>query len=348
MANFDDFKVAVESLSGGKNTIVLDDLGMPSVMVMFPKVKNSELVAGLADTVHPAFFVNGTEKSAIYVSKYQNIVVNDRAYSLPFKDPKIALNFDTANTYCRNKGAGWGLVPFSLWTAIALWCRKNATMPRGNNYYGNDYSYTHEKGVETYFDSGAGKIGRTATGSGPATWYHNWASDGIADLNGNVSEWVAGLRINNGEIQIIPYANSMLSATDLSATSVEWKAIAADGSLVDPGTDGTLKYGWDGSKIILTTDAVTVEDTYRNTAFQSLGIKSGLVVPELLKALTLYPDEPSGDYGGDQRYINTSGERLPYCGGGWYSGSHAGVFYVSLDAPRSNASRGVRSAFVDL
>lgn len=351
MANFDDFKVAVESLSGGKNTIILDDLGMPSVMVTFPKIKNSELVTDLTDTVHPAFNVNGVEKSAIYVSKYQNIVVNDRAYSLPFKDPMTNVNFDQSLTYCRNKGAGWSLVPFSLWAAIALWCRKNGTMPRGNNNWGADIGYPHEKGVETYSESA--KTARTATGSGPATWNHNWSSDGIADLNGNVWEWCAGMRINNGEIQIIPYANSMLATTDMSAASVEWKAIAADGSLVAPGTAGTLKYTYSGGHIMLTTGVttpVTVEDVGREDEYKSLTLESGLTAAELVKALTLYPDTPAGDYGGDSRYLNTSGERLVFRGGGWNSTSDAGVFCASGNHSRmiENPLIGFRSAFVNL
>jgi hypothetical protein len=299
--------------------------------------------------------VNGVEKSAIYVSKYQNIVVNDRAYSLPFKDPRANITFDQSLTYCRNKGAGWSLVPYSLWAAIALWCKKNGTMPRGNNNYGSDHSYTHEKGVETYFDTSQNKTGRTATGSGPATWNHNWASDGIADLNGNVREWVAGMRIKDGEIQIIPYANSMLAATDMSASSVEWKAILADGTLVAPGTAGTLKYTWDSanSKIMLTTGVtspVTVEDVYRASSFTSMGLEGGIVVPELVKSLIIYPDNPGADYGGDSKEINTSGERLPGCGGYWGNGSTAGVFCVFLNHPRSSstASIGFRSAFVSL
>ena len=36
MANFDDMKLAVEALSGGKNTVLFDDMGMPSVM--FPAI----------------------------------------------------------------------------------------------------------------------------------------------------------------------------------------------------------------------------------------------------------------------------------------------------------------------
>ena len=82
--------------------------------------------------------------------------------------------------------------PYSLWSAIALWCRKNGTMPRGNNNYGSDHGYPHEKGTPTYYDSN--KIDRVATGSGPDTWSHNWMPDGIFDLNGNVWEWCAGMR----------------------------------------------------------------------------------------------------------------------------------------------------------
>lgn len=71
--------------------------------------------------------------------------------------------------------------------------------------------------------------------------------------------------------------------------------------------------------------------------------------PELAKALLLYPDEPNGDYGGDYHGLNTSGERLPRCGGYWSSASRAGVFYVFLSDPRTNAYGylGFRSAFVN-
>lgn len=348
MPNFDDLKLSIEALSGGKNTVLFDDLGMPSVMVPFPKLKMSDLIAGGSENIHPAFSVDGVEKSVIYVSKYQNIVLNERGYSLPMRDPRASLNFDQAVAYCRNKGKGWSLTPYSLWSAIALWCRKNGTMPRGNNNYGADHAYGHEKGVPTYYESG--KIARCATGSGPNTWNHNWMPDGIADLNGNVWEWCAGMRLMNGEIQIIPYANCMAADASMGASSTLWKAIAADGTLVEPGTAGTLKYNYVSGHIQLTSGDITPEDTWRGDTYQNMTLDSALTVPEIAKALLIYPDEPGGDYGGDGHYMNNSGERLPFCGGRWDYTSDAGVFLVHLINPRSNssASIGFRSAYCEL
>lgn len=348
MPNFDDLKLSIEALSGGKNTVLFDDLGMPSVMVPFPKLKMSDLIAGGSENIHPAFSVDGVEKSVIYVSKYQNIVLNERGYSLPMRDPRASLNFDQAVTYCRNKGKGWSLTPYSLWSAIALWCRKNGTMPRGNNNYGADHAYGHEKGVPTYYESG--KIARCATGSGPNTWNHNWMPDGIADLNGNVWEWCTGMRLKDGEIQIIPYANCMAADASMGASSTLWKAITADGTLVEPGTAGTLKYNYVSGHIQLTSGDITPEDTWRGDTYQNMTLDSALTVPEIAKALLIYPDEPGGDYGGDGHYMNNSGERLPICGGGWDNTSVAGVFRVSLNNPRSHSytSIGFRSAYCEL
>ena len=58
MGNYDQMAAAVSELSGGKNVVLLDDIGMPSIYVRIPKGKNSELVSGLSDNVHYAFNVD--------------------------------------------------------------------------------------------------------------------------------------------------------------------------------------------------------------------------------------------------------------------------------------------------
>lgn len=350
MANFDDMKLAVEALTGGKNTVIMDDMGMPSIMVVWPKQNNKDIIKGGSDRTHYGSIVNEVEKT-MYVSKYQNIIVNDRGYSLPFQDPANSLNFDRALQVCRNKGKGWGLMPHSLWSQIALWTRANGTMPRGNNYYGQDESRPLEKGVPTYYEGG--KIARVATGSGPATWNHNWLPDGIADMNGNVSEWVAGIRTMNGEIQIIPNANCMDPEVSMASSSTAWKAIKSDGSLVDPGSASTLKYDVVSGNIQLTT-AITGLDTSKDVGnwlpFNTMTTASGLTVPEIAKGLIIYPDEPNGDYGGDYHGFNANGERVGYIHGYWWSASSVGVFSLYVAGPRSSTgtSLGFRSAYSDL
>lgn len=350
MNNFDDMKLAVEALSGGKNTVLFDDLGMPSIMVRIPKFKVSDVIEGGPQNTHPAFIVNGVEKNQIYISKYQNIVYIGRAYSLPFKDPKVSLTFDQAKQYCENKGPGWHLMTNAEWAAIALWCKKNGTMPRGNNNYGCDHSAPHEKGIEAYFDSSAGKTGRVATGSGPASWAHDNTNAGIFDLNGNVYEWVGGMRLVDGEIQIIPY-NNAASHVDQSAESTLWKAILPDGTLVDPGTVGTLKYDAETttpSGIRINTEVVnsTGEDTSVDKTFETVAAVEGVTVPTLLQTLALAPID--NQHGADRMYMRNAGERLPSRGGNWGAASIAGVFCLALDGTRagSNTSRGFRSAFV--
>lgn len=361
MGNFDDMKLSVEAMTGGKNTVLLDDRGMPSVMVIVPKMKLAELIKGNSNQeTHPGFIVGTEEKNAMYVSKFQNIVYGDRAYSLPFKDPRTSVNFDDALRFCRNKGKGWSLMPYSLWCAIALWCKANKTMPHGNNNWGSDSTAKHERGVETCKEGGEnehkGQTARTATGSGPDTWNHNWMPDGIADLNGNVWEWTAGMRLNAGEINIIANADVMKSDVLLSAGSTSWKAISKEGNLVNKGTSGCLKWDWDnsGNKLKLTNGAVTFKtDEGHGHSFKDMTLDAGLssTVPELAKALLLYPDDPGQDvYGGDWHWANVTGERLPICGGRWNHTGGAGVFYVSLGDLRTSADGGIgfRSAFCNL
>jgi hypothetical protein len=340
MANFDDLKLSVEALSGGTNTVKLDDIGMPSIMFVLPKYLSSQLNSNLGATVHPAWKLNNAEKDKVYISKYQNIIVNSRAYSLPMQNPAHTINWDNALAACRAKGEYWGLTPMALWGAIALRCKTNGTMPRGNNNSGSDFGYPHEKGVITV-------DGKTATGSGPNSWNHNNAPDGIADLNGNVSEWCAGFRLVAGEIQVIPDSDCMLLATDMSTNSTQWKAILQDGTLVDPGTADTLKLDWVNSKWQLATAITDQQDASRNCAFKDMQ-DGGLTVPQLLKELGVFPADNSG-YNNDQFYANNGAglERFPYRGGNRSGTSYAGVFCAVLNAPRSSAyaNIGFRSAF---
>ena len=119
--------------------------------------------------------MNGVEKKSFYFSKYQNVVFENRAYSLSRREPLTSINHDTAKAYCTNKGKGFHLATVAEWAYIALWCRKNGTMPHGNNNYGCDINHAYETGTEASKDGN--RTGKILTGSGPVTWNHNHQGD---------------------------------------------------------------------------------------------------------------------------------------------------------------------------
>ena len=349
----DALRQSVEAASGGVNTVLYDSKGYPSIMCVVPRFNLEDIHSDLGTGTHPAFMVGGVQKSEIFVGKFQARVHDGHALSLPGQDPSASINFDTANARCVAKGPGWHMMTNAEWAAVALWCWKNGFMPRGNTNYGRDHVQTYEAGRRQ--DGGAPGntegTARTLTGSGPASWYHDNSPAGIADLCGNVWEWVRGMRLVDGEIQIIPENNAAMTDADHSAASPLWRAILANGTLVDPGTANTLKWNASGANgagnPVLSTIVTSQSDgeTYANRLYKDL-TADGVTPPPILKALGLYPHANDIDRG--HFHMRNVDERLPIRGGHWPYGVDAGVFALHLNHSRSHASAafGFRPAFV--
>ena len=363
---------ALEAATGGGNTLIPDETGLPSVMVRIPMFRWSEVVDGGEDAPCSAFIIGGETRDCIYISKYLNVIENGRAYSLPNRDPAHTLTIDEARGACTAKGRGWHLMTNAEWTAIAHWCVRNGTVPRGNNNFGRDYQATHEHGIIVKGNNGETTESemRTYTGSGPASWSHDHTAYGIFDLNGNIWDFVAGLRIVDGEIQVIPDNDSALNI-DESLDSPYWRAIGTDGEYVQPGSLNTYKYdalspGVSGEENIMAgggfklntvvvnrnytgADADIAHKAYGFTRFFDIKEEAGVPAHIRLKQLGLFPAD--GEYhDGAAFFLRNYGERIAARGGSWFDAAGSGIWDLYLRETRAfiYPDIGFRAAYFEL
>lgn len=335
----DDLRASVEAATGGLCTVHYTAQGAPCYMRAIPKFNLEDIDASLGTGVHPAFVVDGVTKDVIWIAMYQGVIKNGELLSLPGVDPTVSQPYTSFHTAARAAGAGFHLMTNAEWAAIALWCAKNGFQPRGNTNWGRAHDATWET-VARIDGAAPGTTtgtGRHRTGSGPMSWRHDNSPAGIADLVGNVWEFTPGLRLVNGEIQILADNNAATAAA--FDDTAPWKAILADGSLVTPGTAGTLKYdatGATGSGSIQIDDVIDSQSdgtTSASIAFASLVADTGITVPAILKRLGLAPSLTLSG----AAYMRNIDQRYPLRGGSWIYGSNAGLGALALTGSASYA-----------
>ena len=332
-------RYAVERASGGRQTVLYDDLGNPSVMNIIPIFRYEDLgySKDMGAGVVSCFDVGtGTNKSEIFIGAFQSSLVGSRAVSLPRTDQATSVKFDTAKTYCANKGAGWHLMTMHEWAAISLWCMANGFEPRGNTNYGR----AHDRYVERGRRMDGGLPGDTAgkasvhAGSGPDAWRHNNSPWGISDLVGNVWEWLDGFKLQDGQI---------IASTFNTQAEASWAAQAAyfDSTIT---TGGAARLS---DAVVNRLGAIgdnTNGGTSANAAFNAMEKAGTYVSNQLLKRLLVEPSTvlPKGSV-----YMRNYGERLPSRGGGWSYGSNAGLAALSCTSSRvtTYSDTGFRLAF---
>lgn len=353
---WDNYKNCIEATSGGNNTVIFDDLDQPSVMVRVPKYAVVDVTTGAGTGVHPAFIISDVEQHEFWCGMYNAYLANSRAISIPGVDPATTINLGNSLLACGNKGEGWHLMTNAEWAAIFLLSHSfaGADAVHGNTNYGRDYALKNEFGRrQDGLVPGASGTARTLTGSGPLTWRHDLSPYGIADLVGNVWEWVGGYRLFDGEIQIIQDNDAALDRTGAAhdASTGTWQAVLENGSLVAPGTDLSLKWdaiGESGTGApVLSTTITSQSDGLTSASVQYKDITSLVPgAPDMLKKLGIYPHETTMTR--CRFFMRNLGERLPSRSGSWNSGSQAGLAATNLTHARSSAGTnlGFRPAFV--
>jgi hypothetical protein len=360
-----DIKNRVADASMGLNEVIFDDNDRPSIYTVYKpdeKARLDYLDNGgthfpSSNILHPAFFVNGNPIELL-IGKYLGAKVSGTNYAVSLRglSPANYIDFDASLALCAAKGTGHHLTTQASWAFLSLLAVREGFQLRGNDYYGKSYQDGSEKGIagDSYVYSDY-KVGPTLTGSGPVAWHLDGTPFSPADLRGNVREWNGGYRINEGEIQVLINNNAADNTKSQTAISTEWKAIMPDGSLVAPGTAGTLKWdfidpapasGTAPFQLNTTIDNPPADATpYGLISFSSLSAKSGVTVPDILRHLGIMPPLANVPLG--TQYMRNVGERLGLAGGFWLNTSGAGLGYRDAGYGRTSSSSllGFRPAF---
>jgi len=327
------YKHALEAGSGGRNTVVFDDVKLPSVMVRIPTFSVEDIDADLGTGSHPAFLVNTVQKAEIMIGMYNSYVYGSRAYSLPYKDPTGSANFNTCLDYCLMKNAGdttrrAGFHMLTNWeaAALALLCIKNG-QPSGNTDYGRHHTNKQQTGVrqDSLLPGTASGTARTLTGTGPAAWRHDGTMQGVSDLVGNIWEWTDGMKIVDGKFYL---------PTDNYYTLAE-ASWPTDEVIIAAGTPPQL--GVAGTDTVHTSGGPTAWKTVaRSAAYSAL---SAAIKNRCQQAMIDPAFDASNPVG--SMYWNCAGERIPFRFGDWSDAAIAGVAAMYLNLLRTVVSTGI-------
>lgn len=289
--------------------VIYDKNGLPNMML---KLENTAPTKEQAD---PVFIVKGVEYDSVYLSRFLNSAAKDQVVSLPFRDPLASISMDEAIARIRRKGEGWHLLTNCEWQYI-----KDTTRPgtHGNTSCGVYHANNAESGVLSTY-------GRTETGSGPASWFHNGDPEtGIADTIGDVWKIVSGIRLKNGKLQYMPDNDAAAPDADLSENSTEFLEVLVDGCPVKigPGENGMM----------ITTGEVEGWDCVERGDV-CIDLKT---VPDILKELGIITDDPESEteiFAADAKLD----EAICYVGASWDDTSDSGPSALHLDNPRAGA-----------
>jgi formylglycine-generating enzyme len=281
-----------------------------------------------------------------------------------------------ARKACANLGPGYHLISRFEWASLALWCNMQGFQPHGNNKNSNppaDATFTTETAA---LDQAAFARNNTylasLVGTGPATWNHNNAANGIADLNGNMWEWTDGLLMQ--QTTGYPYVLASLQVSLARSPYGKSTAVAA-GSLTDANKGWTADefldatgntYLYDSAGALFQVKTSTVANNATQIFLASgtpaagpytivkliatditAGMTSGnriLTVRNADPVLAPFAIPATSDgtgataYGKDYYGFDKASLRAALAGGSWGYGARAGVFALYLDSSASNTN----------
>jgi hypothetical protein len=122
----DRLRQEVEKRTNGHVTVLYDEKGYPSYMLVIPQFTIGGVDDSLGSGIHPAFFANGKRYDKFFVGAFPAACVEDYVVSLPDYDARGLITFDEARSLCASKGQGWHLMTNWEWAALAFYITRRS------------------------------------------------------------------------------------------------------------------------------------------------------------------------------------------------------------------------------
>lgn len=346
------YREAIESASGGKNTVFWDTQGNPNVMVWINKFNSEDINAEilvktgvdlqLGTGTFPAFIRNGVELRGFWYGKYQaSAGIGGGCSVIAGVQPKVSISYDTALTQCSDKGANWHLASNLEWTAVSYLSMAYGSVPRGNTGHGQAHAAKYEtaRRMDTLASGDNAGTGRSDCGTGPSAWSHDGTMFGVFDLVGNVWEFVGQLLLKEGQVVTPADNNPDLAEISWTSHAVYFDSVGAANSAVILNNLISTRLGTLG-------DSTNTGDSNINT-WAATTKDVSYVANVLMRQMAIETASTTNLTG--KLHSRNYGERAPTRGGSWSSDSSAGLGALyCMDSRTSVASNiGFRPALFE-
>ena len=209
----------VEAATGGLCTVRYAG-GLAQYVRRIPVIRyedfGSAYSTALGTGVLEAFYrADGSIAPWIEIGMFTAGNVGGVAASQPGLAPWGGQTWPAAKAKAEALGANWRLLSVWDWALLWMLCTASSYTPGGNTAYGRNASATWQVGRRTDAGTPGTTTGTPSTlsGSGPVQWRHDGTLAGIADLLGNVTKWIDGVKYVSGSVYLAP-SNQYLGDED--------------------------------------------------------------------------------------------------------------------------------------